>query len=134
VQAINGHANQLGDLLSIFSSLEEIPDLLDSFRGKLYQPSTSRELRSEGLGLQHFFYPFSAVDRRLSGAKLVMKRHMHRDWRRRVLAPNRFWEIERFPALRAIHATAYPWVPSNPVHLPFILVTLSSKCYGNAVD
>jgi hypothetical protein len=55
VQAINGHANQLGDLLSIFSSLEEIPDLLDSFRGKLYQPSTSRELRSEGLGLQHFF-------------------------------------------------------------------------------
>jgi hypothetical protein len=56
LQGINGHANQLGDLVLAFSSLDEIPDLLDSFRGKLYQPSTSRELRGKSLGLQHLFF------------------------------------------------------------------------------
>jgi hypothetical protein len=55
LQGINGHANQLGDLVSAFSSLDQIPDLLDSFRGKRYQPSTSRELRGKSLGLQHLF-------------------------------------------------------------------------------
>jgi hypothetical protein len=61
LQAINSHANQIGDLLGVFSSLDEIPDLLDSFRGKPYQPSTSRELRGKGLGLQHLFILISAV-------------------------------------------------------------------------
>jgi hypothetical protein len=30
LQGTNGHANQLGDLLLALSSLDEIPDLLDS--------------------------------------------------------------------------------------------------------
>jgi hypothetical protein len=55
LQGTNGHANQLGDLLSALSSLDEIPDLLESFRSKLYQPSTSRELRGKPLRLQHLF-------------------------------------------------------------------------------
>jgi hypothetical protein len=54
LQGTNGHANQLGDLLLALSSLDEIPDLLDSYRTKLYQPS-SRELRGKSLGLQHWF-------------------------------------------------------------------------------
>jgi hypothetical protein len=65
LQGTNGQVNQLGDFLSALSSLDEIPDLLDSFRSKLYQPSTSRELRGIPLGLQHFDYPFSVLLSRL---------------------------------------------------------------------
>jgi len=35
LQGTNGHADQLGDLLSALSSLNEIPDLLESLRSKL---------------------------------------------------------------------------------------------------
>ena len=35
MQGTNGHADQLGDLLSALSSLNEIPDLLESIRSKL---------------------------------------------------------------------------------------------------
>jgi hypothetical protein len=34
LQGTNGHADQLGDLLSALSSLNEIPDLLESLRSK----------------------------------------------------------------------------------------------------
>jgi hypothetical protein len=61
LQGTKGHVNQLGDFLSALSSLDEIPDLLDSFRSKLYQPSTRRELRDMPLRLQHLVHPFSAL-------------------------------------------------------------------------
>jgi hypothetical protein len=35
LQGTNGHADQLGDLLSALSSLNEVPDLLESLRSKL---------------------------------------------------------------------------------------------------
>jgi hypothetical protein len=54
LQGTNGHADQLGDLLSALSSLNEIPDLLDSFRSKLYLPSTNWGLRGKLFGLHHF--------------------------------------------------------------------------------
>jgi hypothetical protein len=54
LQGTNGHADQLSDLLSALSSLNEIPDLLASFRSKLYPSSTSWELRGKPLGLHHY--------------------------------------------------------------------------------
>jgi hypothetical protein len=51
LQETNGHADQLGDLLSALSSLNEILDLLDSFRSKLYLSFTSWELRGKLFGL-----------------------------------------------------------------------------------
>jgi hypothetical protein len=54
LQGTNGHADQLGDLLSALSSLNEIPDLLESLRRKLYLPSASWELRGKLLDLHHF--------------------------------------------------------------------------------
>src|SRR5262252_8253591 len=53
----DNHAHQLGDLLSALSSLNEIPDLLEPFRSKLYLSSTSRELRGKLLSLHHFCIP-----------------------------------------------------------------------------
>jgi hypothetical protein len=57
LQGTNGHADQLGDLLSALSSLNEIPDLLESLRRKLYWSSTSWELRGKLFGLHHFCIP-----------------------------------------------------------------------------
>jgi len=57
LQGTNGHADQLGDLLSALSSLNEIPDLLDSFRSKLYLSSASWGLRGKLFGLHHFCMP-----------------------------------------------------------------------------
>src|SRR5262249_20987489 len=37
-----GHPDQLGDLFSALSSLDQIPDLLDSLRRKLCLPPTSQ--------------------------------------------------------------------------------------------
>jgi hypothetical protein len=54
LQGTNAHADQLGDLLSALSSLNEIPDLLDSFRRKLYRSSTNWGLRGKLFGLHHF--------------------------------------------------------------------------------
>src|SRR5262249_5256890 len=50
-------ADQLGDLLSALSSLNEIPDLLDSLRRKLYWSSMSWELCGKLCGLHHFCIP-----------------------------------------------------------------------------
>ena len=50
MQGTNGHADQLGDLLSALSSLNEIPDLVDSFGRKLYLSSSSWELRGKLFG------------------------------------------------------------------------------------
>jgi hypothetical protein len=57
LQGTNGHADQLGDLLSALSSLNEISDLLHSFRSKLYRSSMSWELRGKLCGLHHFYVP-----------------------------------------------------------------------------
>jgi hypothetical protein len=57
LQRTNGHADQLGDLLSALSSLNEIPGLLDSFRRKLYPSSTNWDLRGKLFGLHHFCIP-----------------------------------------------------------------------------
>jgi hypothetical protein len=57
LQGTNGHADQLGDLLSVLSSLNEIPDLLESLRRKLYPSSMSWELRGKLFGLHHFCIP-----------------------------------------------------------------------------
>jgi hypothetical protein len=54
LQGTNGHADQLGDLLSALSSLNEISDLLESFWSKLYLSSASWELRGKLLGLHHY--------------------------------------------------------------------------------
>jgi hypothetical protein len=43
LQGTDGHADQLGNLLPALSSLDEIPDLLDSLRSKLHPSSASRE-------------------------------------------------------------------------------------------
>jgi hypothetical protein len=61
LQGTNGHADQLGDLLSALSSLNEIPDLLDSFRSKLYLSSTSWGLRGKLCGLHHFCIPLEQL-------------------------------------------------------------------------
>ena len=57
----NGHADQLGDLLSALSLLNEIPDLLDSLRRKLYASSISWELRGELFGLYHLVSPLEQL-------------------------------------------------------------------------
>jgi hypothetical protein len=48
---------KLGDLLSALSSLNEIPDLLESLRRKLYLSSTNWRLGSKLFGLHHFCIP-----------------------------------------------------------------------------
>jgi hypothetical protein len=58
LQGTNGHADQLGDLLSALSSLNEIPDLLESLRRKLYLSSARvGKLRGKLFGLHHFCIP-----------------------------------------------------------------------------
>jgi len=41
LQGTNGHFDYLGDLLSAFPSLDEIPDLLNPFWRKLYSSAAS---------------------------------------------------------------------------------------------
>ena len=48
---------KLGDLLSALSSLNEIPDLLESLRRKLYLSSTNWRLGGKLFGLHHFCIP-----------------------------------------------------------------------------
>jgi hypothetical protein len=54
LQGTKGHPDQLGDLLSAFSSLDQIPNLPDSLRRKLCLPPTSRDLRGKLRHLSHF--------------------------------------------------------------------------------
>jgi hypothetical protein len=61
LQGTKGHADQLGDLLSALSSLNEISDLLNSFRRKLYRSSTNQGLRGNLCGLHHFCIPLEQL-------------------------------------------------------------------------
>ena len=63
---------KLGDLLSALSSLNEIPDLLESLRRKLYLSSTSWGLRGKLFGLHHFCIPSGTapVSRDYSGPEV----------------------------------------------------------------
>jgi hypothetical protein len=61
LEGANGHADQIGDLLSALSSLNEIPDLLDSLRRKVYRSSISWQLRGKLCGLHHFCIPLKQL-------------------------------------------------------------------------
>jgi hypothetical protein len=56
LQRSGGHADDLGDLVSALSPLDEVADLLHPFRSKLRWPSTMIEgLQFELIGLDHCF-------------------------------------------------------------------------------
>jgi len=58
---MNGHADQLGDLLSALSLLNEMPDLLDSLRRKLYPSSISWVLLGKLFVVHDFCIPLEQL-------------------------------------------------------------------------
>jgi len=62
LQRSGGHADDLGDLVSALSPLDEVADLLHPFRSKLRWPSTMIEgLQFELIGLDHCFSYFRST-------------------------------------------------------------------------
>src|SRR5262249_28361241 len=116
---------QLGDLLSALSSLDEIPDLLESFRSKLYQPSTSRELRGKPLRLQHLFILSAHCCRclvSLRGRQTCHVRGISIEWRRTGCRKSTI-----FPA-RALSPQARPKSSLTPYYLAFIFFSPICSC------